>query len=192
LLWRNTNWFGVAGGAATIALISVSLFVPWWTLRVGDGFVEANASPLNTNFNFAGDTFTLPLIWALNLGAVFSLATGGITVLIYSFLPSKSYSKRLLDFGYRKPLYSVIFFFVSIIALILLMKSMFGFNIPIIGSGIIQLPQSMTPGIAISALVSADLQWPFWLGIITSGLCVVAKVYHKKITVTQISSPIKQ
>ncbi len=186
---RKINWPGLAGGAATIALIVVSLFVPWWTLRVGDGFVEANASPLNTNFNFVGEPFTVPLLWALNLGAVLSLAAGGITVLLYSVMPTKSYSKQLLEFGYRKPLYAVVFFVISLVTLTLVVKGAFGFSIPIVGSAAIQVPQSLTPGITISVLVSAGFQWPFWLSIVVSGLCVAAKIYHRKIPVVQAPVP---
>jgi hypothetical protein len=186
---RKINWLGLAGGAATIALIVVSMFVPWWTLRVGDGFVQANASPLNTNFNFVGEAFTVPLLWALNLGAVLSLTAGGIAVLLYSVMPTKSYSKRLLDFGYRKPLYSVVFFVISLVTLTLIVKGAFGFSVPIVGSATIQVPQSMTPGLAISVLVSADFQWPFWLSIVASGLCVAARIYHRKVPVVQAPVP---
>jgi hypothetical protein len=188
---RKINWLGLAGGAATIALIAVSLFVPWWTLKVGDEIIQANASPLNTNFNFVGEVFTVPLIWALNLGAMLSLAAGGITVLIYSVMPTKSYSKRLLDFGYRKPLYSLVFFVISLVALTLIVKGAFGFSVPLFGSATIQVPQSMTQGMAISVLVSADFQWPFWLSIVAAGLCVTAKIYHWKTPVIQAPVPTK-
>jgi len=39
----------------------------------------------------------------------------------------------------------------------------------------------MTAGASISVLVSADFVWPFWLGVIVAGLCVAAKLYHRKI-----------
>lgn len=188
---RRINWLGLAGGAATFALIAVSLFVPWWTLQVGDGFVQANASPLNTNFNFIGEDFTVPLIWALNIGTVISMAAGGITVLLYSVMPTKSYSKRLLDFGYRKPIYSLIFFVISLFAITLIVRGAFSFSVPIVGSDTIQLPQSLTPGAAISVPVTASFQWPFWLSIVASGLCVAARIYHKKVPVVQVPMPVK-
>ncbi len=70
------NWFGLAGSITIFLLIIISLFVPWWQLTVGDDLVRANASPLNTNFNFAGDAFTIPIILALNIGSIISLAAG--------------------------------------------------------------------------------------------------------------------
>jgi hypothetical protein len=179
------NWFGLAGSIAIIVLIIISLFVPWWQLTVGDDLVKANASPVNTNFNFAGDSFTIPLIWALNIGSIISLAAGGIAILIYSVKPAESYSKRLLNFGYRKPLYSLLFFVIGLFAITLVIKSMFSLEVPLIGSAETTLPQSMTQGTTVSVLMSAAFIWPFWLAAVASGLCIAARVYHKKITIAE-------
>lgn len=189
---RKINWFGIAGGAGTIALIVVSLFVPWWIFKVGSGLtagqglVEANVSPLNANFTGIGTgAFTVPLIWALNLITLLTLTVGGIIMLIYSFMPMKPYSKRLLDFSYKKPLYVVAFFGASLLIITLLIKGLLGFNIPIAGSVNVQLPQAMTTGVSISVLVSADLLWPFWLGVVVAGLCIAARLYHRRIAPSQ-------
>jgi hypothetical protein len=189
---RKINWFGLAGGAGTIALIIVSLFVPWWIFKVGSGsesgrgLIEAAVSPINTSFSGLGsDAFTVPLMWALNLTSLLTLAIGGIIMLIYSVVPLKPYSKRLLDFSYRKPLYSVAFFVVSLIALTLLVNGFLGFNVPIAGSANVQIPRSFTTGASISMLVSADFLWPFWLSVIVAALCVAARVYHRKLAFSQ-------
>jgi hypothetical protein len=182
-LQARINWFGLAGSIAIIMLIIVSLFIPWWQLTVGDDLVKANASPLNTNFNFAGDSFTIPLIWALNIGSIISLTAGCIAIMVYSIKPLESYSRRLLNFGYRKPLYSLLFFVIGLFAITMLVKSMFSLNVPLIGSVRTTLPQSMTQGTTISVFMSAAFVWPFWLAIVASGLCIAARFYHRKIAV---------
>lgn len=188
------NWFGLAGSITIFLLIIISLFVPWWQLTVGDDLVRANASPLNTNFNFAGDAFTIPIILALNIGSIISLAAGGIAIMIYSIKPTKSYSKRLLGFGYRKPLYSLLFFVAGLIVITMLVKSMFSLDVPLIGSSETTLPQNMTQGTTVTILMSAAFIWPFWLATVAAGLCIAARIYHNKIasleqTAKQPSAP---
>jgi hypothetical protein len=178
---RAINWFGLAAGITTILLIAVSLFVPWWIVQVGDGLFQINTSPLNTNFSLAGSQpFAIPIIWALNIASILTLAAGGILILVYSLVPAKPYGRKLLDFSYKKPLYAVVFFVVSLLTLIIVVRSAFGMDIPIIGAQTVQLPQSMTFGTTITALVTANFAWPFWLAVATAGLCVGARLFHKK------------
>jgi len=60
-----------------------------------------------------------------------------------------------------------------------------GFTIPLTGSSILSLPQGMGPdGTNISVNVSAGFGWPFYIAIVVAGLCVVTRVYHRKIAVT--------
>ena len=103
------NWLGLAGGICTICLIAASVFVPWWVLTVGDDLVKANVSPIYADFNLIGDTFTVPLLFAINLATILTLAAGGIAMLVYSIKPTKTYSKRLLGFGYLKPFWQLFF-----------------------------------------------------------------------------------
>jgi hypothetical protein len=175
------NWFGLAGGLTIVVLIAISLFVPWWQLTVGDGLVKANASPINTNFNFAGTSFTIPLIWALNVASIIFLSAGGIAMLVYSVSPSKSYSEKLLGFSYRKPLYAILLFVVVLILITFLVKSVFNFEVPLLGSIETTLPAEITNGTNISVFMSANFVWPFWLAVLATTLCIMAKFYHKKI-----------
>ena len=177
----NMNWFGLAGGLTIVVLIAISLFVPWWQLTVGDGLVKANASPINTNFNFAGTSFTIPLIWALNVASIIFLSAGGIAMLVYSVSPSKSYSEKLLGFSYRKPLYAILLFVVVLILITFLVKSVFNFEVPLLGSIETTLPAEITNGTNISVFMSANFVWPFWLAVLATTLCIMAKFYHKKI-----------
>jgi len=179
-LQKKINWFGLAGGIAVITLIAISMFLPWWELTVGDDLVTANVSPLNTNFNFVGDSFTIPLIMALNIASIISLSAGGIVMLVYSVKPEKSYSKRLLGFAYKKPLYSVLLFVIGLLLITILVKSQFSLDVPLSGSITSTLPTVMTQGVTISVLMNAGFQWPFILATIAAGFCVIARVYHKK------------
>ncbi len=179
------NWFGLAGSIAIFVLIIISLFVPWWQLTVGDDLVKANASPLYTNFNFIGDSFTIPLLLALNIGSIVSLTAGGIAMVIYSVKPSESYSKRLLGFGHRKPLYSLLFFVIGLFVITLLVKAMFSLDVPLVGSALIVLPQSMTQGATVSVPMTAVFLWPFWLAVGAAVLCIAARFYHSKIVIAK-------
>jgi hypothetical protein len=181
MMRSNMNWFGLAGGLTIVVLIAISLFVPWWQLTVGDGLVKANASPINTNFNFAGTSFTIPLIWALNVASIIFLSAGGIAMLVYSVSPSKSYSEKLLGFSYRKPLYAILLFVVVLILITFLVKSVFNFEVPLLGSIETTLPAEITNGTNISVFMSANFVWPFWLAVLATTLCIMAKFYHKKI-----------
>jgi hypothetical protein len=180
-LQSKINWFGLAGGITTILLIAISLFIPWWQLTVGDSIVAANVSPLYTNFDLIGNTFTVPLLWAINLACILYLVAGGIIMLIYSVKPTKPYAKRLLGFSYRKPLYFVIIFVIGLFALTLIVQSMFSLSVPLVGSAEVNLPSSMTQGTNVSVLLSAGFLWPFWLAVASAVLSIGARLYHKRI-----------
>ena len=188
-LQTKINWFGLVGSITVFVLIIISMFVPWWQLTVGDDIVTANVSPLNTNFNFIGDLFTIPLIIALNIASIISLSAGGIVMLIYSVKPEKSYSKRLLGFAYKKPLYSVLLFVISLLLITILVKSLFSLDFPLSGSLTSTLPTDMTQGITLSVLMTAGFQWPFILATVAAGFCIAARVYHKKISPIKVVQP---
>jgi hypothetical protein len=188
-LRRDINWFGLAGGAAIVCLIFISFFVPWWQLVVGDGLVTANVSPLYTDFNFVGYWFTVPLLWALNLGSVLSMAAGGVAMLIYSIYPGKSFSKNLLGFGYKKPLISVLIFVIILVVLTQMIQALFSLSVPLVGSATSVLPETMTYGTIIRVLITANFQWPFYLATVAAALCIAGKFYHKKIPLVSPPAP---
>jgi hypothetical protein len=180
-LQSRINWFGIAGGIATILLIAISVFVPWWQLRVGDSVVAANVSPMYTNFNLIGNSFTVPLLFAINLSCVLLSLAGGIVMLIYSVKPTKPYAKRLLGFSYKTPLVFVLVFLTGLIALTFLIQTLFSFGVPLIGTAQINLPSYLTQGMNVSVLLSAGFLWPFYLAVASAILCVAARLYHKRI-----------
>jgi hypothetical protein len=185
---KNISWVGVAGGVATLVLIVVSVFVPWWKLAIGSpSLAEVSFSPVNLNFSVLGSYISIPLILALNVAAFLTLASGGIVMLIYSVFPNRSYSKRLLGFSYSKPVVAVVFFVVELVALSVLVKNYVGFSFPLIGESSIQLPGSVSSGMNVSVAVFAGFEWPFYFAIAVSVLCVFVRYYHRKIARTDLS-----
>jgi hypothetical protein len=185
---RRINWFAFAAGIITLTVLVVSLFIPWWQLTVGDNLMRVNASPVNTNFGLFGAQFTIPLIWALNLVSVLTFTASGLVMLLYSLVPTKSYSKQLLAFSYKKPLFSLVTF-VSGLLIITSITGLLGMSIPIMGSTTLILPTNLTMGVGISALVAGSFQLPFWLAIVAASLCIAARLYHGRVVAKQ---PIKQ
>jgi hypothetical protein len=175
------NWFGFAGGLSTIVMIVVSMFYPWWQLTVGENLITINASPVNTNFGFIGTAFTIPLIWAFNVIGLLTLLLSGVAMLIYSVMPTRSFAKPLLDFGYKKPLFTFLIFIIGLVVVTMILQAVLGFNLPLMGSATNTLPIPFASGVTISVLLSAGFQWSFWLAAVAAGLCIAARVYHKKV-----------
>ena len=179
------NWVGLAGGATTIVTIIVSLFYPWWYLRVGDGLMTANISPLNTSFDMLGQSANMPLFWAINIAGSLTFLLSGLTMIIYSLIPRKSYSKTLLDFAYKKPFYTVLTFTIILFASTSIAQTLFNFNVPLAGSTNSTVPIPLVQGTTISVFISTGFQLPFWLAIAAAGLSIGARIYHKRIAATQ-------
>ena len=183
------NWFGIAGSILIFSLIVVSVFVPWWQVSVGSvdsPLATFQVSPMSNNFSFLGQTFTFPLIMAINISVIISLLAGGIAILIYAINPQKSYAKKLLDFSYRKPLYALLIFVIGLIITVALTKSMSGLDVPLTGSTNSAVDgsiiQSLLGDISITnILFTAGFQWPFYLVIVSVIFCITAKYYDKKI-----------
>jgi hypothetical protein len=181
---KKINWFGLVGGILILVVLAVSIYYPWWQLIIGENLLKVNASPVNTNFGLLGTQFTVPLIWALNIGSILTFLISGIIMLIYSLMPTKSYSKDLLSFAYKKPLYSVVLCVVGLLIITLIAQAAFGISIPLTGTATIILPSNLTMGINISVLIYSAFQWPFWLAVVAAGLCITARIYHIKLSST--------
>jgi hypothetical protein len=180
---KQINYIALAAGILTFVLIAASVFVPWWQFIVGNpAIATVNFSPVNFNFAlFDNLPLTVPLIVALNIAILLTLLAGGIALLIYSALPTKSYAKPLLGFGYKKPLYAVILFTAELAVMYFSITLLTGVSFPLTGSTELQLPSAIAPGgISISVIVSASFGWTFYFSIAVAALCIVARVYHRK------------
>jgi hypothetical protein len=181
---EKINWFALIAGVLTFVLIAASWFVPWWQFTLGNPeIMKVNFSPVNFNTTFFGSTLTMPLVFALNISCLLTLLCGGIIMLIYSVKPDKSYSKKLLGYGYKQPLYAVILFVVELVGLTFAGTFLAGFSLPLMGSSTIKIPSSFIPGgnTSISIGVTAALMWPFYLAIAVAVLCVIARLWHRKV-----------
>ncbi len=189
---NKINILALIAGISTLVLIVVSIFVPWWQLAIGSpAIASVGVSPVNLNLDLLGNVFTIPIIYALNIASALTLASGGIVMLIYSVKPNQPYSNKLLGFGYKKPLYAVILFIISMFALSYLVQRFSGFAFPLLGSSSLSLPQGMAPdGVNISVAVSAGFGWPFYFAIVVAGLCVAARLYHPKVKVDTALPPL--
>jgi hypothetical protein len=177
----KVNWFGLVGGALTLALVAVSLFVPWWRLTAGQNVVVVDTSPVATGFSLLGKSLTVPLILAVNLSGLLSFLACGIVMLVYSVLPLKSYSKHLLNFAYLTPLFGVVFLVVGVFTAVSIMNNYLGLSIPVSGSVTGTLPSSLMQDVTVKVAFSTGFLWTFWVAIVASGFCVVAKLYHRQI-----------
>ena len=186
---NKMNWFGITGSISIFTVIVVSIFVPWWQVSVGSvdsPLANFQVSPMSNNFSFLGQTFTFPLIMAINISVIISLLAGGIAILVSSINPKKSYANKLLTFSYRKPLYALLIFVIGLFITIVLTKSVTGLDVPMIGSTNSAVDgsiiQSLLGDISISnVLFTAGFQWPFYLVIVSAILCITARYYDKRI-----------
>lgn len=84
-------------------------------------------------------------------------------MLFYSVKPTKSYSKQLLGFSYKKPLFSLIAF-VSGLLILSSIASLFGIKVPIFGSAIVNVPSSFLMWASVETTVSGNFSCPSGLG----------------------------
>jgi len=180
MVWR-VNWFGLAGGALILVVVFAALVVPWWQVTVGEDLAQANVSPFATHFNLFGTTFTIPLLWALNLVALLGFVAAGIVMLIYSVIPAKSYSVHLLGFAYKKPLFGVLFFVAISFLSTAIIAGLIGVYVPLSGSAVSTLPERLTQDVTVSVVISSAFLWPFWLAVASTVLCILARIYHPRV-----------
>jgi len=182
---NKINFIALAAGISSLALIAVSMFVPWWQFTVSSpANVQINFSPVNFNISHASTAIVIPLILALNVACLLTLLAGAIILTIYAVKPTEPYSKQLLGFGYKKPLYTLVAFIALLIAVPIILQALVGISIPINGSAIIS-----PNGSSQSASATTLLNWPFYFAIVVTGLCVAARLYHRNLNKPIIVAP---
>ena len=187
---KNVNWIGLTSGILLIVVIVLSVYNPWWQLRIGD-YGYGNFSPLNSEFSFLGITFLIPLLSTFNISCLFLLSISAVLMITYSVNPTKEYSKQLLCWSYKKPLGIMITFIVGIVSISQLVSfyanqfAQIELTLPIIGTTVIQVPSELLgelSGIQIGLTVSGAFQWTFYLAIAAIALCIVTRIrYHKAV-----------
>jgi hypothetical protein len=200
---KSVNWFALVGGALTLILTVASMFVPWWQVTVGQTLATVGISPVNLSTNIMGYNVAIPIIMTISWIFIVLFISAGIILIVYSVIPTKPYSKRLLNFAYKKPLGTLISFVVlmllitnagTIIGMMLASYGLSGanLNVPWVGTKTLQLPSSIAQGSIRGIAISAQLEWTFWLAVTVAALCVAARLYHRKLERPTADENIKQ
>ncbi len=177
MMQNKINFIALAAGISSLLLIAISVFVPWWQFTVGSpANVQINFSPVNFNLLHSGTSVYIPLVLALNIACLLTLLAGGIILTIYAVKPTKPYSKNLLGYGYKKPLYTLIAFIAILIAVPIILQAVAGISLPVNGSATIS-----PHGSNQSASASAVLEWPFYFAIVVTGLSIAARLVHGRV-----------
>ena len=166
-----------------MVVVVVSIYLPWWQLIIGDNLLTVNVSPVNTNFGLLGEPFTVPIMLAVNIASILAFLASGIVMIIYAVLPTKPYSKDLLGFAWRKPIYAVVILVAGLLVITYSAQSFLGVGIPLAGTSKIFIPSSIMQGFnaSIGILVSTAFVWPFWVAVVAAALCLAARIYHRKL-----------
>jgi hypothetical protein len=150
-----------------------------------------------------GYNVALPIIVTISWIFMVMLVSAGIVLVVYSIVPTKPYSKRLLGFAYKKPLGTLIAFVVLMLLMTnagTISETVLGssrlsgadLNIPWAGAKTLQLPSSMSQGMLGGIAISAEIEWTFWLAFTVAVLCVGARLYHKKLDTPEAAENVKQ
>ena len=191
---KQIDYLALAAGILSIVLIAVSWVVPWWQFIVGSpAIATVNFSPVNFNFALFNTMLTVPIIWALNIAALLTLLAGGIAMILYSVMPTKSYAEKIFGFGYKKPFYALLLFLIELGILYGSATILTGFSFPLMGASVLTLPSSIAPGgISVSVAVSAGFGWTFYLAIAVVVLCIMARIFRGKVMKTSTAPPAPQ
>jgi hypothetical protein len=106
-------------------------------------------------------------------------------MIVYSLFPAKSYSKQLLDFAYKKPLFMLVSFVVVLFVLTLLVQVLLKLSVPLAGSVTSTFSIPFLQGTTVGVFISTGFQWPFWLSVVAAGLCIAARLYHRRVALIQ-------
>lgn len=132
IMMEKINFIALAAGISSLLLIAISYFVPWWQFKAGSpANFQLNFSPVNFSISHSGGSIVVPLVLALNIACLLTLLAGGITLTIYALKPTQSYSKQLLGFGYKKPIYTLVTFIAILIAVPILIQFVTGVSVPL-------------------------------------------------------------
>lgn len=112
-----------------------------------------------------------------------SLTASGIAMLAYSFIPTSNYSKHLLGFAYKTPLLLLLAFVLFLLIVAYAASALLQINIPLYGSTTATLPTPVTKSVSVTVPIATGFTWVFWLAKTSAILCIVARIYHRRIVV---------
>ena len=201
---KTMNLFALAAGVLMLIVVVLSIFVPWWKLQIGSGtgLMTVNANPFYTSFGLLKLTFVIPILFAINVGTIALFTASGVIFIIYSFKPRKSYSKHLLSYGWKRPLYTIIGFIIVIMIVLYVVPDVINSMghtsavpvplAPLMGSSVIQLPSGFfgnSNSIQMGITVITTFEYTFYLGVAAAVLGIVARIYHRRMVSNPVVSP---
>jgi len=174
-----------------LVTVASSLSSPWWKAEIGSGLMTVNADPFCTSFKVLGVSYVIPIISAINVGLAALFVASGMALIIYTIKQEKGYSKHLLSFGWKRPLYVVVGF-VAMLALSLYVAPLVVNAIarsvvaptpivPLTGLSMIRLPNNVLNIPAqVSITVTTTFTHSFFLGVVAAALSIAARAYHRR------------
>ncbi|HMK94270.1 MAG TPA: hypothetical protein VK536_02595 [Candidatus Limnocylindrales bacterium] len=198
---KAINWFALAAGVLMLVEVALSIFVPWWKLQIGSGtgFVTVNANPFYTNFGVLRLNFVIPILFAINVATTALFTASGIIFIIYSVKPVKSYSKHLLSYGWKRPVYTLVGFIVVLMLIVYVAPDIVNtmahtsmIHIPLVGSSVMQISSNVfgnSNSVQIGITVIATFEYTFYLAIAATALGIAARIYHRRIVSKAVISP---
>jgi len=177
---KIVNWPGLACAvtASTLVLLSFLYTSPWWQVEIGDNVARANISPLNYNANLIGTSIEVPIIWFANLIFKLTFIACAVALFMYSVATQKPYSKKLLNFAYKKPIIVFILFVVVLVGTLYIAGNFIGIGVPLSGASTLTMSAGEDTA---NVPISTSFTWVFWLAAATAVLALVAKIYDWKI-----------
>lgn len=185
---KTVHPIGLISGLFLIIAILLSFHTPWWQLRVGD-LGSVDFSLLTTNMILFGQTFTIPLLMAINISGFLLLSISAIVMMLYSVNPTKDYAKSLLSWSYKQPIIILIGFVGGIVALTQILPILVepfiptDMALPIIGTSIIQVPSEILgggSGVQIGIALTAGFQWTFYLTLAAMVMCIATRILYSR------------
>ncbi len=188
---HRINWIGLIAG---ILMILLTFQGAWWKAVLGEGVLKVALSPFHYDITLIGQSLTSPLVSYLILAAKISVIIGGGFLLLGSVGAKRWWGKKLVNWGAMKVFWMVLFLIiVLIIGAFLTNNYLASLLSGMIGAGTIQveLPYLIGTGhatiqaegaITVSGPINVVLTRSFWMAVLTAGLGLGAKIYHKKMT----------
>jgi hypothetical protein len=135
----------------------------------------------------------VPILFAINIAVIALFTASGAIFIVYSIKPKKSYSKHLLSYGWKRPLYTIIGFIVTILVILYVVPSIINTMAhssmipvpiaPLMGSSVIDLPSGIfgnSNSIQIGITVITTFEYTFYLGLAATVLGIMARIYHRR------------
>jgi hypothetical protein len=148
-------------------------------MNIGEDAGFFRVSALNYEVNILGSPIRVEIVYFMNMIVQLFFVESAIAMLVYSLMPNRKFSEKLMKFAYLKPITTLLFFIISLLMLLLpLPATLLKKTLPIVGEEIVSLS---IMSISLDIPLRAGFTSAFWLTAAASLLCALAPIYHKEI-----------